>query len=68
MRFFGHNVFIPKDFEKIKKEKCFGKKVLICLKKLQMKIYQLRKEEKVIDYKLNKIRKICEIKNLSFTS
>jgi len=34
MRFFGHNVFIPKDFEKIKKEKCFGKKVLICLKKL----------------------------------
>tara|TARA_Y100001968_G_C19366343_1_gene722711 strand:- start:842 stop:1147 length:306 start_codon:yes stop_codon:yes gene_type:complete len=24
-----HNVFIPNDFENIKKEKCFGKKVLI---------------------------------------
>tara|TARA_B100000886_G_scaffold27551_1_gene17453 strand:+ start:468 stop:572 length:105 start_codon:yes stop_codon:yes gene_type:complete len=33
MRIFENNVFIPEDFENIKKEKFFGKKVLTCLKK-----------------------------------
>ena len=50
-----NNDLIPNDFESIKKENALGKKVLTRLKKLLMKLYKLRHEEKVMEHILHKI-------------